>query len=101
MVCLPYSRKFSLVQRFVEMSPYPSEEIFAAFIFAERKRDALTTPLLDDGHAPYARVTEEMTLNDVVKQACATMAYSSLYVEALAIPKVSRLHAVADEKLAC
>ena len=66
-VCLPYSRKFSLVQIFVEMDPYPSEEIFAAFIFAEWKRDALTTPLPDDGHAPYARVTEEMTLNDVAK----------------------------------
>ena len=49
------------------MGPYPSEEIFAAFIFAERKCDALTTPLPDDGHAPYARVTEEMTLNDVAK----------------------------------
>ena len=55
------------MQIFVEMSPYPSEEIFAAFIFVERKRDALTTPLPDDGHAPYARVTEEMTLNDVAK----------------------------------
>ena len=89
------------MQLFVEMSPYPSEEIFAAFIFAERKRDALTTPLLDDGHAPYGRVTEEMTLNGVAKQACATTANSSLCVEALPITKVSRLHAGADEKLAC
>ena len=53
------------MQRFVEMGPYPSEEIFAAFIFAERKCDALTTPLPDNGHTPYARVTE-------AKQACAT-----------------------------
>ena len=41
-VYLPYCRKFSLVQIFVEMGPYPSEEIFTAFIFAERKRDALS-----------------------------------------------------------
>ena len=52
------------MQIFAEMCPNPSEEIFAVFIFAERKRDALTTPLPDDTHAPYARVTEEMTLND-------------------------------------
>ena len=82
-----------LVQIFVEMDPYPSEEIFA-----EQKRDALTTPLPDDG--PYA-CNEEMTLNDVAKYACATTAYSSLCVEALAITKVSRLHAGADKKLAC
>ena len=49
---VPYSGKFSLVQIFAEMRPYPSEEIFAVFIFTERKRDALTTPLPDDGHAP-------------------------------------------------
>ena len=71
---IPYSRKFSLVQIFTEMRPNPSEEIFAVFIYAERKRDALTTPL-SDGHAPYARVTEEMILNDEAKQACATTAY--------------------------
>ena len=62
--CIPYSREFSLVQILTEMCPNPSEEIFAVFIFAEWKHDALTTPLPDDGHAPYARVTEEMTLND-------------------------------------
>ena len=84
------------MQIFAEMRPNPSEEIFTVFIFAERKRDALTTPLPDDGHTPYARVTEEMTLNDEVKQACATTAYSSFCVEYLAITKVSRLHAVAD-----
>ena len=48
-----------LVQIFMEMDPYPSEESFA-----EQKRDALTTPLPDDG--PYA-CNEEMTLNDVAK----------------------------------
>ena len=84
------------MQIFTEMCPNPSEEIFTVFIFAERKRDALTTPLPDDGHAPYARVTEEMTLNNEVKQACATTAYSSFCVESLAIMKVSRLHASAD-----
>ena len=40
----------------MKMRPYSSEEVFVAFIFAERKRDALTTPPPDDGHAPYARV---------------------------------------------
>ena len=81
---------------FAEMHPNPSEEIFAVFIFTERKRDTLTTPLPDDGHAPYACVTEEMTLNDEAKQACATTAYYSFCVESLAITKVSRLHAGAD-----
>ena len=84
------------MQIFTEMRPNPSEENFTVFIFAERKRDALTTPLPDDGHTPYARVTEEMTLNDEVKQACATTAYSSFFVGSLAITKVSRLHASAD-----
>ena len=87
---VPYSRKFSLVQIFAEMHPYPSEEIFAVFIFTERKRDALTTPLPDDGHAPHVCVTEKMTLNNEARQGCATTAYSSLCVEALAITKVSR-----------
>ena len=87
---VPYSRKFSLVQIFAEMRPYPSEEIFAVFIFTERKRDALTTPLPDDGHAPHVCVTEKMTLNNEARQGCATTAYSSLCVEALAITKVSR-----------
>jgi len=32
---------------------------FRGFIFAERKRDALTTPLPDDGHTPYARVPKK------------------------------------------
>ena len=78
------------------MHPNPSEEIFAVFIFTEQKRDGLTTPLPDHGHAPYARVAEEMTLNDEAKQACVTTAYSSFCVESLAITKVSRLHADAD-----
>ena len=81
---------------FAEMRPNPSEEIFAVFIFAKQKHDALTTPLLDDGHTPYAHVTEEMTLNDEAKQACATMAYSSFCVESFAITKISKLHAGAD-----
>ena len=55
------------MQIFAEMRPNPSEEIFAVFIFAEQKSDALTTPLPDDGHTPYACVTKEMTLNDEVK----------------------------------
>ena len=79
-----------MVQIFTEMRENP------VFIFVERKCDALTTPLPDDGCAPYARVTEEMTLNDEAKQACATTAYSSFCVEPLAITKVSRLHAGAD-----
>ena len=84
------------MQIFVEMRLNPSEEIFAVFIFAEQQRDALTTPLPDDGHAPYAHVTEEMTLKNEVKQPCAATAYSSFCVESLAITKVSRLHASAD-----
>ena len=84
------------MQIFTEMCPNPSKEIFAVFIFAEQKSDALTTPPPDDGHAPYACVTKEMTLNNEVKQACATMAYSSFCVESLAFTKVSRLHAGAD-----
>ena len=56
--------------------------IFAVFIFAERKRDTLTKPLPDGGHAPYAHVyTEKMTLNDEAKQVCATTAYSSFCVK--------------------
>ena len=84
------------MQLFVEMCPNPSEEIFTVFYFMEQKHDALTTPLPDDGHAPYARVTEEMTLNDGAKQACATTAYSCFCVESLAITKVSGLHAGVD-----
>ena len=84
------------MQILAEMHPNPSEEIFVVFIFAEQKCDALTTPLPDDGHTPYAHVTEEMALNDEAKQACATTAYSSFCVESLAITKVSRLHAGAD-----
>ena len=38
------------------MRPNPSEEIFAVFIFVDLKRDALTTPLPDDGHAPLGQV---------------------------------------------
>ena len=72
------------------------KKFFAVFIFAERKCDALTTPTPDDGPAPYARVTKEMTLNDKAKQAYATTAYSSFCVESLAITKVSRLHAGMD-----
>ena len=49
---IPYSGKFSLVQIFAEMRSYSPEEIFAVFIFAKRKRDALTTPLPDDDHNP-------------------------------------------------
>ena len=78
------------------MRPNPSEEIFAVFTFAEQKRDALTTPLPYDSHAPYARVTGEMSLNDEAKQACATTTYCSFCVESLAITKVSRLHADTD-----
>ena len=33
------------MQTFVEMHPDSSEEILAVFIFTERLRDALTTPL--------------------------------------------------------
>ena len=63
-----YSGKISLVQIFAEMRPYPSEEIFAIFIFAERKRDALTTPLPDDGHTPHARVTLLQAIGAPLKQ---------------------------------
>ena len=52
---IPYSGKFSLVRIFAEMRPYSSAEIFTVFIFVERKRDALTTPLPDDGHDVYRR----------------------------------------------
>ena len=41
------------------MCLYTPEEIFTVFIFAEQKRDALTTPLPDDGHTPYARVPKK------------------------------------------
>ena len=54
-----YSGKFSLVQIFTEMRPYAPEEIFVVFISMERKRDALTTPLPDDGHTPYAHVLKK------------------------------------------
>ena len=84
------------MQIFTEVRLYSPKEIYAVFIFVEQKHDALTTPLPDDGHTPYARVTEEMTLNDEVKQACATTVYSSFCVESLAIAKVSGLHAGAD-----
>ena len=56
---LPYRGKFSLVRIFAELLPYSPEEIFTDFIFVEQKRDALTTPLPDDGHAPYARVSKK------------------------------------------
>ena len=79
------------MQIFAEIRPNPSEETFT-----ERKRDALTTPQSDGGHTPYARVTEEMKLNEEAKQACAITAYSSFCVESLAITKVSRLHTGAD-----
>ena len=48
----PYSGTFSLVQNFAEMHPDSSEEIF---IFVERMRDALTTPIPVDDHAPHSR----------------------------------------------
>ena len=51
---LPYSGKFSLVQNFTEMCPDSSGEIFAVIIFTEQTRDALTTLLPVDGHAPHA-----------------------------------------------
>ena len=70
------------------MRLYPPEEIFAVFIFAEWKRDALTTPHMHVYQRP----------NDEAKQDCATMAYSSFCVEAFAIMKVSRLHAGAGKK---
>ena len=63
-----YSRKFSLVQNFAKMPPDSSEEIFMVFIFAERMRDALTTPLLVDGHTPHANRRND----EAKKQACAT-----------------------------
>ena len=56
---LPYSGKFSLVQ-----------------IFAERKRDALTTPLQMMA-TPHMHVHQRP--NDEVKQACATTAYSLVW----------------------
>ena len=59
------------MQIFAEMRPNPSEDIFAVFIFMELKRDALTTSLPDDGHAPYARVTEEV--NDTERQSEASL----------------------------
>ena len=74
---LPYSGKFSLVQ-----------------IFAERKRDALTTPLQMMATPPICMHVYQRP-NDEVKQACATTAYSSFCVEAFAITKVLRLHASA------
>ena len=86
------------MQIFAEMRLYPPEEIFAVFIFAERKRDALTTPLQMIA-TPHMHVYQRP--NDEAKQACATTAYSSFCVEAFAITKVSRLHAGAGEKLGC
>ena len=83
------------------MHPYSSEEIFTVYIFMEWKHDALIIPLPDDGHAPYAMCTEEMTLNDKAKQTCATTTYSSFRVEAFVIMKVARLHASVGKKLAC
>ena len=56
---LLYSGKFSLVQIFTEVRLYSPEEIFAVFVFVEQKHDALTTPLPDDGHTPYARVPKK------------------------------------------
>jgi len=57
---VPYSRKFSLVQIFAEMHPYSSEEIFVFFFyFVVARNEPLTTPLPDDGYAPYARVPKK------------------------------------------
>ena len=93
---LPYSGKFSLVQIFVEMRLHSPDEIFAVFIFVEQKHDALTTPLPDDRHTPYARVPKKwhwMTKWSKFVQQWLTLPF--------AITKVSRLHAGTGENLAC
>ena len=51
---VPYSGNFSLVQNCAEKCTDSSEEIFAVYIFAERMRDGLITPLPVDGPVPHA-----------------------------------------------